>query len=103
MVKKKLPVVWDTLARKSLHDIYLYYQPLSAKAAKKLVKEILKCTRALNVFPQKYPFDPLLLSPYRFAVVRHYKIIYTIAQTEIRVVDIYDTRQDPSKLKDILD
>ena len=102
-MKKKLPVIWDTFAKQSLKDIFDYYQPLSAKAAKKIVKEILKHTRTLNIFPKKHQFDPLLLAPYRYAVVRHYKIIYTITSTEIRIIDIYDTRQDPTKMQGLVD
>lgn len=98
-MKRKLPVVWDTLAKQSLKDIYNYYKPLSAKAAKNIVKDLLKHTRTLNIFPKKHQFDPLLLAPYRYAVVRHYKIIYTITSTQIRIIDIYDTRQDPGKMQ----
>ena len=36
---------------------------------------------------------------YRYLVVGNYKVIYNFLQDEIRIVDIFDTRQNPIKIE----
>ncbi|MNL51362.1 hypothetical protein D3C87_1744550 [compost metagenome] len=50
-------------------------------------------------FVEQYQVDEFLGEPYRRMIIRDYKIIYKIhSQTEIRILQIFDTRQNPIKL-----
>jgi len=41
----------------------------------------------------------LLNQKYRYLVVGNYKVIYNFVQDEIRIVDIFDARQNPLKIE----
>jgi len=57
---------------------------------------------ALSSLPARNPIEPLLAEEpivYRSAVKSNYKVIYTIEQDSVMIVDVFDTRRDPSKLR----
>lgn len=49
------------------------------------------------VFP--YSGQKTELADIRIRIVKHYKLVYRITHEHIEVLTIWDTRQDPSKLK----
>jgi len=53
VIRKKLPILWDRLARESLNDIYEYILRDSAQNARKVKKELIKLAGSLNDFPDK--------------------------------------------------
>lgn len=48
---------------------------------------------------QKEPFLEHLGLEHRRLIVSHYKIIYRVANAYIYITDIFDSRQDPDKMK----
>ena len=72
---------------------------------KKLIEirdEILDAADTLLLQPlqgQKEPFLEHLDLGHRRLVVNHYKIIYRIIEEYIYITDIFDSRQDPDKMK----
>ncbi len=53
------------------------------------------------IFVEQYQIDEFLGEPYRRMVVRHFKIIYKIqSKTQIRILQIFDTYQNPNRLKE---
>jgi plasmid stabilization system protein ParE len=48
---------------------------------------------------QKEPYLEHLDLSYRRVIVRHYKIIYRVIDECIYIIDIFDSRQDPDKMK----
>ena len=95
---KRLQIKWDIKAKESLKAIYKYCKNLSLQAANNVKKDILEEARKLGHFPEKYQVEPYLGEPYRYRLVRHYKIIYRIKEDELRIVDIFDTQLSPKKL-----
>lgn len=71
----------------------------SPQGAKNVIRDIV--TQSKNIhFVEQYQVDEFLGEPYRRMIVRDYKIIYKIhSETEIRILQIFDTRQNPVKLK----
>ncbi|MBK5278870.1 MAG: type II toxin-antitoxin system RelE/ParE family toxin [Bacteroidia bacterium] len=54
----------------------------------------------VNIYmSQKEDYLEHLQVSHRRVVVSHYKIIYTIKEEYILITDIFDTRQDPKKMK----
>lgn len=64
-----------------------------------MINDILSETKNIK-FAQQYQVDEILGEPYRRIVVRNYKIIYKVhSDIEIRILQIFDTRQNPIQLK----
>ena len=100
--KKKLPILWDRLAKNNLDDIYTYIAEDSIAAARKVKKELVKLAHSLNDFPEKFSIEECLASePENFRSVSKwsYKIIYEVTQESIIIVDVFHTSQHPSKIK----
>lgn len=97
MEKKEIVIQWSKRASKSLESIFNYYFQLSEQSAERIRKDILKTVSTLR-FVEQYQVDEL--NPeYRRMIVRHYKIVYKVKKQSILILNIFDTRQDPSKGK----
>jgi len=59
-------------------------------------------TRLLDQFPFGGPIEPWLDhvgQGHRRVVVGHYKVIYQVVEDVVRIVDVFDSRQDPERMK----
>jgi len=100
-----LKIIWSEFAETQLDEIYKYYEKeAGSKIAKKLMKGIINEPKKLIKTPFIGQEEELLKQrkiEYRYLVFKNYKLIYSI-DTEngfIKVADIFDTRQNPPKLK----
>ncbi len=99
---KQYTVVWSQAATDALHDIHDFIKHDSPQGAKKVTQELVKLGQSLEIFPMRYPLEPILAEEsvqYRFTVKWNYKLIYTVEETQVFIVQIFDTRQSPEKLK----
>ena len=100
MVKKKFKVIWDDKAKQSLKEIYLYITKDSHPAAGKVRNAIVKLADSLNTFPERHQVELLIDNKaYRSVPLWSYKIIYRVAEEEIRIVDIFHTSRNPKEIK----
>ncbi len=60
VIRKKLPIRWDRLARESLDGIYEYILQDSLQNARKIKKELIKLAGSLRDFPDKYSREEFL-------------------------------------------
>jgi addiction module RelE/StbE family toxin len=98
-MKKPIQILWDNQAKADLKLIFEYIKLKSPQGAKNVVRDIIKQSKSIH-FTEQYQVDEFLGEPYRRMVVRNYKIIYKIqSEAEIRILQIFDTRQNPIKLK----
>ena len=98
-MKKPIQILWDNQAKADLKLIFEYIKLKSPQGAKNVVRDIIKQSKSIH-FTEQYQVDEFLGEPYRRMVVRSYKIIYKIqSEAEIRILQIFDTRQNPIKLK----
>ena len=98
-MKKPIKILWDNQAKADLKLIFEYIKLKSPQGAKNVVRDIIKQSKSIH-FTEQYQVDEFLGEPYRRMVVRNYKIIYKIqSEAEIRILQIFDTRQNPIKLK----
>ena len=91
-------------ARRRLQQIRAYYTLAgNSKKGRKVTQAILKEAKKLEDYPYLGQEEELLESlglEHRYLLVdRLYKIIYFITGTNLFITDIFDTRQDPSKMK----
>ncbi len=99
--KKKLPIRWDSLAKKHLDTIYEHIAEDSIPAARMVKKALVKLAHSLNNFPTKYSVEEFLADEpenYRSVSKWSYKILYEVTEECIIIADIFHTSQHPSKM-----
>jgi plasmid stabilization system protein ParE len=98
-------VIWSEFAEIKFVEIQEYYLTnISEKIAKKIAKNILLATQQLEKTPYLGQKEELLLDrdiEYRYLVYTNYKIIYSVEEhiSLVKIHDIFDTRQNPIKIK----
>jgi len=90
-------------AKERLKEIYAYYKKeASLRIAKTIKNKIIKEIKKLSKHPELGNEEAALKflnSGYRKLISGHYKIIYRILDAQIIIDTIFDTRQEPEKLK----
>ena len=98
-MQKPINIFWDNQAKADLKLIFEFIKLNSPQGAKNVVRDIVAQSRRIH-FIEQYQVDEILGEPFRRMIVRDYKIIYKIhSEYEIRILQIFDTRQNPIKLK----
>lgn len=98
-MQRQIRIIWDNNAKTDLKLIYDFIKLKSPQGAKNVIKDIVLASKSIK-FTQQYQVDEILGEPFRRFVVRNYKIIYKVhSEYEIRILQIFDTRQNPIKLK----
>jgi len=99
-------IVWSKFAEQQIDEIFLYYQRKSRSynIAQKIVTKILLAPDKLINNPRIGQREISLENKnieYHYIVESNYKIIYSIKDEslQVRIVDIFDTRQNPLKIE----
>jgi plasmid stabilization system protein ParE len=94
----KISVIWTTEALDDLLDIETFIG--NATKAEKIIDRILAKTRQLENFPESgKKYETVTQQEYRYLIERNFKIIYSYRNDKVYIHTIFDTRQDPGKLK----
>ncbi len=98
-----LEIVWLEKAEENLYDIFLYYKlKASQKASGKIVLSIIDSAEILRTKPYLGPKEPLLKNrkkEYYYIVKGNYKLIYSLDSKHVYIHVVFDSRQNPVKLK----
>jgi hypothetical protein len=54
MVEQEFEILWNTIAKKQLKNIYNYIQEQSIQNAEKILHKILDTTNKLKINPERY-------------------------------------------------
>lgn len=99
-----IKIIWTDFAIRNLKDIFDYYSTQAdKKVAHKIIRQILKSAKQLQHNPDSGPTESNLMElrkNHRYLVSGHYKLIYRIMNSQIIINDVFDTRQNPSKMND---
>jgi len=99
-----MKVLWTKSALASLHDIYKYYnENVSISIAYKVRDNILAAASQLENHSHIGQIEEILKEMeggHRYIVKDNYKIIYKIQTNTIYITDVFDTRQDPDKIRE---
>lgn len=98
----KYKVIWANRALKDLEIISDYYTKISIKTSNKIINGILKRTRQLESFPESgqiYESLQAVKFIYRRIIENNYLIIYRIEKNIIHIIAIFDSRQEPAKIR----
>lgn len=100
-----MKIIWSEFAETQLDEIYAYYEKeASARVAEKIIIGIINESKKLIKSPLIGQQEELLKHreiEYRYIVFKNYKLIYSVDDTNgfIKIADVFDTRQNPPKLK----
>ena len=95
-MQKPIRILWDNEAKSDLKLIFEFLKLKSSQGARNVIRDIVNQSKNIH-FINQYQVDEYLGQPFRRMVVRNYKIIYKVhSETEIRILQIFDTRQNPS-------
>lgn len=103
----EIKILWSDAALTQLEDIFDFHKTKASHSiAKKLIKSIIQKTSILQETPLLGVKEPLLSDrafEYRFLIEKNYKIIYRFNDNLIRIITVFDCRQNPSKLETVKD
>lgn len=98
-------IEWSDLSERQLKDIFDYYSfEASPGIARKIINRIVDRVSILEngllvgqkeELLSKYPED------FRYLVVSNYKIIYWKKENLVTIASVFDSRQNPEKIKNI--
>lgn len=97
-------IIWHESAREHLRKIFdYYYDNVSQQVAYSILRDTLDDIQGLENTPRKGAPEPLLkhrkVEYRRLVVRRRYKVIYFLVENEAHIVAIWDTKQNPRKLR----
>lgn len=102
-----MKILWSDSALAELEEIFDYYQAkASSIVARSLVKAIIQKTLILESNPFVGVKESLLSDrpdEYRYLVYKNYKIIYRCNDNLIIIITVFDSRQNPFKIKELKD
>ena len=91
-------IIWSQASKVSLKHIWDFYAEKNTSAADRIVEEIISAAENIS-YRDQYQVEELLQGKFRRAVVRHFKIIYKVQDDYLRIIDVFDARQHPDKMK----
>ncbi len=100
-----MKVFWTDFAKHSLKSIFDYYlENAGLSVARQISRRLVDKTDVLSDFPVLGPIEPLLEDralKVRYWAVFIYKILYWInpEKKRVEILDLFDTRQYPRKIK----
>lgn len=97
-------ILWSDLAKAQLKEIFRYYKEVAGvKVARSIKNKIIKKPSLLIKQPEMGQLEdnPMVANRgYRYLVDGKYKIVYKVySEKEILIATVFDTRQNPTKLK----
>ncbi len=95
-------IIWTKSALNDLDIIIDFISQTSQRTAESVASKILKHTSQLSEFPKSGQVEPTLNNlkfEYRYIIEGHSKIIYRLDKSKIFIERVFDTRQNPDKLK----
>jgi len=97
-----MDIIWTKPAKNDLRKIFNYFKKkVSLNLANKIVDSILVNTSILKT--QNIGIKEQLLThleqEHRYIIDKNYKIIYFIKDNIVYITQVFDTRQNPTKLK----
>ncbi|TDD97405.1 type II toxin-antitoxin system RelE/ParE family toxin [Flavobacterium cellulosilyticum] len=93
-------VIWRKNALNELEAIYKYIKKESPQNAVLVFNSIYDLAISLPNFPYKFPVEPIInIEKVRFVVVWSFKIVYSVEKDSIVILRVFNTKQNPKKLK----
>ena len=99
-MKNGLKIRWTEEATKNLENIIIYLETnWRTKELKKFFQKLEKQLLLLSIFPEAYPLSQKKKIIHRCVLTKNLTIYYTVKDDSLILFSLFDTRQDPAKLK----
>ncbi len=102
-VVKGREIIWTLTALKNTKKIHQFYSKTANRdVADKIVEQIFNYVKSLNhssFVGQAEECLKSLKKDHRYLVLDHCKIIYRVEKSKVFITHVFDTRQNPKKLK----
>lgn len=101
----EIDIKWTKFALGQIRETYNYYSDIAgSETAESIIEGIINAPHKLSEQPELGPKEPILEDRpenFRYLIHKNYKLIYwhNISKNRIEIVDVFDTRQNPIKLK----
>lgn len=101
----RFKIIWSDFAESQLDKIFEYYlENANYKVAKTVIVKIINEPGKLLFNPEIGQKEELLKvrnEDYRYLICDNYKIIYSVDEIQflIKIANVFDTRQNPKKIK----
>lgn len=93
-------VIWSQEAKKSLSEIYNFIFEDSPQNAEKVLNKIIDLAESLLDERYEYSIDPIInKEKFRHLSIWSYKVIYERTKNGVLILDIFNGKQNPDKLK----
>lgn len=97
-----MKIIWSNFASETLLNIYKYHKKVAGiNTACKIKNKIFNATKELKNHPHVGQIElslENLSEEHRYLVSGNYKVIYKKVTEGILITDIFDTRQNPTKI-----
>jgi len=95
-----MKIIWYSKTNNDLNQNIGRIAKNSPQNALMVLEEIINLVDSLSVFPYKYPKEPIYdTENIRFITKWSFKIVYRIELETIYILRIFNTHQDPKKVK----
>ena len=95
-----MQILWLKSAELDVKEVISYYEQISEQITKKIILHIIESVYKLADFPEVGIASEQDSSLRKLIVTKYnYIIVYKIEEGYVKVVQVFDTRQDPDKLK----
>lgn len=93
-----LKIIWSPLAQQKRREILTYWKDRNSSTiySKKLNSLFIEATKQLSKFP--YIGKASDIEGVRIKIVRDYLLFYSISETSVEILTIWDSRQNPNDL-----
>lgn len=98
-MEKVTKILWTETAEKALESIYSFYAQKSETAAINVISDIINTGDAIKLTKQ-YQVDDINPN-YRRMIAGHHKILYKERDTVVSIMNVVDTRQNPTILENL--
>lgn len=94
------PIRWSSFAEKDFSDILHFLNSRwSNLVASNFILEIESCISLVQKTPEQFPLFSKKHQIRKCVVTRHNTLYFRITTTNIEILRLYDTRQDPKSLQ----
>lgn len=93
-----IQIIWSLDAEKDLKKVYKFCARQDTEYANKIILEIVESPKNI-LFQNQHQEDEFLKLPYRRYFVKHWRVVYKVKNESITILRVFDTRQNPKKLK----
>lgn len=101
----EIEIKWTKFALGQTREIFNYYSDIAGyETAESIIEGIINAPHKLSGKPELGQIEPILEGRpenFRYLIHKNYKLIYwyNVHKNRIEIIDVFDTRQNPIKLK----